>query len=87
MTSKNILQEKKAYFLTELIHDIAEMSSDAELDEPFVKYGYELKHLLSKSFGNQIAYYKEGVTSKHSVTVNPCQYAVATMKGARLRET
>ena len=86
--SKKILQEKKAYFLTELIHDIAEMSSDAELDEPFVKYRYELKDLLSKSFGNQIAYYK-GVTSKvvvHSVIVNPCQYAAATMKGAGLRD-
>ena len=55
----------------------------------FVKYGYELKDLLSKSFGNHIAYYKEGVTSKvivHSVIVNPCQYAVATMKGAGLRD-
>jgi len=31
LTSKKILQEKKTYFyfLTELIHDIAEMSSDA----------------------------------------------------------
>jgi len=84
LISKKILQQKRAYFLT----DIAEMSSDAELDEPFVKYGYELKD-LSKSFGNQIAYYKEGVTSKvivHSVIVNPCQYAVATMKGAGLRD-
>jgi len=88
LISEKILQEKKAYFLTELIHDIADMSSDAELDEPFVKYGYELKDLLSKSFGNQIAYYK-GVTSKvvvHSVIVNPCQYAAATMKGAGLRD-
>ena len=51
MISKKVLQEKKAYFLTELIHDIAKMSFDAELDEPFVKYGYELKDLLSKSFG------------------------------------
>jgi len=52
LISKKILQEKKAYFPTELIHDIAEMTSDAELDEPFVKYGYELKDLLSKSFGS-----------------------------------
>ena len=29
LISKKILQEKKAYFLTELIHDIAEVSSDA----------------------------------------------------------
>ena len=89
LISKKILQEKKAYFLTELIRDIAEMSSNAELYEPFVKYGYELKDLLSKSFGNQVAYYKEGVTSKvivHSVIVNSCQYAVATMKGAGLRD-
>jgi len=89
LISKKILQEEKAYFLTELIHDIAEMSSDAELDEPFVKYGYELKDLLSKSFGNHKAYHKEGVTSKvivHSVIVNPCQYAVATMKGPGLTD-
>jgi len=69
------------------MHDIAETASDAELDEPFVKSGYELKYLLSKSFGNQIAYYKEGVTSKvivHSVNVSPCQYAVDIMKGAQL---
>ena len=65
------------------------MSSDAELDEPFVTYGYELKDLLSKSFGNQIAYYKKRVTSNvivHSVNVNPCQCAVATTKGAGLRD-
>ena len=65
------------------------MSSDAELDETFVKYWYELKDLLIKLFGNQIDYYKEGVTSKvivHSVNINPCHYAVATTKGAGLRD-
>jgi len=51
LISKKILQEKKAYFLTELIHDIAEMSSDAELDEPFVKYGYELKIFSANHLG------------------------------------
>ncbi len=51
------------------MQDIAEMSSHAELDEPFVKYGYELKDLLIQS-----------------INVNPCQYAVATMKGAGLRD-
>ena len=51
LISEKILQEKKAYFLTELIHDIAEMSSDAELDEPFVKYGYELKIFSANHLG------------------------------------
>ena len=71
------------------MQDVEEMSSDSDLDEPFVTYAYQLQDLLAKTFKNQISFYKEGVTCKiivHCIDVNPCTYALAAMRGAGLKD-
>ena len=63
------------------------MSVDADLAERFRKYTQELKNLLYETFEGKIAFYK--VNKRlivHSSNVNPCQYALATMTGADLRD-
>ena len=45
---------------TERVKDVAEMSEDAGLDEPAVKYSYELKDNLLERFGEDISCHRTG---------------------------
>ena len=87
LTFKHILRDKEAYLLSDLFKDVAEMSADAGLVEPAVKYSYELKDNLLERFGADVSCH---ITGKqviiHSSSVNPCHYSVATIQGSGLRD-
>ena len=87
MTFKHILRDKEAYLLSDLLKDVAEMSADAGLDEPAVKYSYELNDNLLERFGEDISCHRTGKqVIIHSSSVNPFHYSVATIQGSGLKD-
>ena len=51
-----VIKDKNAYFLTELIEDIKEMSEDNDLEDPPITKTYRLKTCLIKDLENQLTF-------------------------------
>ena len=87
LVEKKVIKDKEAYLMTDLLEDHEHLSTENGLQEPCIKYTYELKIKLQDRFGEQISFYKAGRNLVvHSTSVNPCMYAVSTLKGAGLRD-
>ena len=53
---KKVLIDGNAYFMTELIQDIDEVSVENELQDAIIKHTHFLKKRLFEEFGNSIGF-------------------------------
>ena len=87
LVERKVIKDKEAYLMTDLLEDIENMSTENGLQESCIKYTYDLKSKLQDRFGELISFYKAGRNLiVHPTSINPCMYAVATLKGAGLRD-
>lgn len=87
LVERKVIKDKEAYLMTDLLEDIKNMSTENGLQEPCMKYTYELKDKLQGHFGEKMSFYKAGRNLiVHPTSINPCMYVVATLKGSGLRD-
>ena len=87
LVERKVIKDKEAYLVTDLLEDTENLSTENTLQEPCIKYTYELKSKLQDQFGEQISFYKGGRDLVvHPTPINPCMYVVATLNGAGLRD-
>ena len=84
---RKIIKDKEAYLMTDLLEEIEYLSTTNGLQESCIKYIFMMKRKLQDRFGDQISFYMSGRNLVvHPTSVNPCMYAVETLKGAGLRD-
>ena len=84
-----VLKDKEAYYLTDLLQDLKEMSVEFGLQEPSKRFihTYQLKKMLQLRLGDDICISSFGNRDAvHSLNVDPLLYSHATIKGHGLRE-
>ena len=78
---KNILHQKIAFLLSDLLVDVNNLCSDYELDEPIITNTKQLKRKLVEHVGDIIFFPNGKYVIVHASDINPCHYKVATIKG------
>ena len=87
LIERKVIKDKEAYLMTDLLEDIANLSTENGLPEPCIKYTYDLKSKLQERFEEKISFYKTGKhLLVHPTSVNACMCATATLKGGGLRD-
>ena len=82
----NILKEENAYLLHQLLEDWLQMTKERGVSALILRTN-QLRKRLEEKFGDDIGFFSSGKhVIVHSAWLNPCQYSVATLKGAGLRD-
>ena len=83
---KCVIHEKEAFLLSDLLEDIRCLSEENGLDEPVITNTRSLKRHIIERFPDDISYYPKGkYLIVHCSDMNPCEYAVAVLKGKGLK--
>ena len=88
MIRRKVIQDKESFLVTELLKDLAEISSDFSLNEPPIRQTKYLKAHLEQTFTDEIPFSKTGQKKQvlHSNSVGFVTYVEAALKGHGLRE-
>eukprot|EP00794_Sanderia_malayensis_P001967 gene1967-2238_t len=83
----NILGKKCAYLLSCLLKDIIYLSEEHGI-EPVIAHSLTLRKHLEINFPDVVGFFSSGKqVIVYSSDTNPCEYAVAALKGVGLRDT
>lgn len=89
LIERKVIKDKEAYLAKDLLDEFQVLSAENGLnaDQSSIKYTYQLRQELQERFGETISFYKSGRNLIiHPTSVNPCYYALATLRGAGLRD-
>jgi len=83
---KNILKNKQAYILHNLLNDIKAISTENDLQESVIGFTSVLRTKLEVTFEDQLGYWPSGIyVIVYSLHANPCLYFVSALQWYGLR--
>ena len=82
----NILRDKNAYLLTQLLFDWKHICNERGITT-VISHSYQIRKRLEEEFPEDIGFFNSGRNViVYCATMNPCQYSVATLQGSGLRD-
>ena len=83
---KRVIHQKEASLLSDLLDDIKRLSIKNGLEYVLITNSRKLKSKIEERFPDDVSYYNKGKYSiVHCSDMNPCEYAIAVLKGKGLR--
>ncbi len=85
--TKKIIKEKCAFLLHELLQDISYANEEVGLDAPIISDTRSHRRKIEEEFGEHISFRSASIyVLVYASDTNPCDYAVATLRGQGLRD-
>ena len=82
-----IIRDKNAFLLNELLLDVKIFSEEHGLETPALSDTRSLKRFLTAKLKDDVVFYPSGkFLIVHSPEINPCEYSLATLRGSGLRD-